>query len=221
MKREADQAVDALENEQNSSPNQRQKKETGEETTVLPNGTTERNGGGEDVDKKFSQEVVDGQENDVDEENENENAAAVDEGGKRLPPKCRIAMIVGYNGSDFCGSQKNPNVRTVEGEIEKALFEMGCINKLNFGDLKRIAWNRATRTDKSVHALQNTFSCKVHIDKAEREADVGMESFRMRLNKELKKITDAHTSADKVPMKDGEIKVFCVIEVSNRFNSKN
>ena len=130
-------------------------------------------------------------------------------------------MIVGYNGSDFCGSQKNPGVRTVESEIEKALFEIGCINKLNFGDLKKIGWNRATRTDKSVHALQNTFSCKVHISKTERESDIGMEQFRHRLNAALKKICDEHTSEGKVPTKDGEIKVFCVIEVSNRFNAKN
>jgi hypothetical protein len=28
--------------------------------------------------------------------------------GDRLPSKVRIAMIVGYNGSEFNGSQKNP-----------------------------------------------------------------------------------------------------------------
>jgi tRNA U38,U39,U40 pseudouridine synthase TruA len=31
-------------------------------------------------------------------------------------------MIVGYNGTDFCGSQKNPDIRSVEEQIEKALF---------------------------------------------------------------------------------------------------
>ena len=130
-------------------------------------------------------------------------------------------MIVGYNGSDFSGSQKNQNVRTVEGEIEKALFELGCINKMNYGDLKKIAWNRATRTDKSVHALQNTFSCKVHLSRQDRESDVGMEQFRHKLNATLRKNTEQHTSPEKVAMKDGEIKIFCVIEVSNRFNAKN
>ena len=71
----------------------------------------------------------------------------------KLPGKCRIAMIVGYNGSDFCGSQKNDGVRTVEEQIEKALFDIKAISHFNFGDLKKIAWSRATRTDKSVHAL--------------------------------------------------------------------
>lgn len=67
--------------------------------------------------------------------------------------KTRIAMIVGYNGVNFSGSQKNKGVRTVEEEIEKALFAHKLIAKHNFGDLQKIAWNRATRTDKKVHAL--------------------------------------------------------------------
>ena len=69
-------------------------------------------------------------------------------------------------------------MRTVEGEIEKCLFDIGCISKMNFGDLKKISWNRATRTDKTVHALQNCFSCKIHLSKDSRENDAGMELFR-------------------------------------------
>lgn len=61
--------------------------------------------------------------------------------------------MVGYNGTDFSGSQKNKEVRTVEGEVEKALRDMKGIAPYNFGDLKKISWSRATRTDKSVHAL--------------------------------------------------------------------
>ena len=121
-------------------------------------------------------------------------------GGKAYPPKARIALIVGYNGCDFSGSQKNPDIRSVEEEIEKALYKMGAIAEYNYGDFKKIAWNRATRTDKKVHALQNVFSCKVQFDKAESE-----ESFRGRLNALLPK----------------DVKVFCVIRSSNRFNAKN
>lgn len=181
MKREASQPVEALENDQNKSPNQRQKtEEEGPLAAVCSQGEQMIS------EKMNGTQNDDDQEGDVSPEHQNEGA---NEGETRqfLPPKCRIAMIVGYNGSDFCGSQKNLNVRTVEGELEKALFELGCINKLNFGDLKKIAWNRATRTDKSVHALQNTFSCKVHISKAERDRDVGMEQFRHKLNEVLRK----------------------------------
>jgi tRNA pseudouridine(38-40) synthase len=87
---------------------------------------------------------------------------------------------------------------------------MNAISKFNFGDLKKIAWNRATRTDKSVHALQNVFSCKVHISKEERESNDGLENFRKRLNEAL----------DKESKCKSEVIVFTVIEVSNRFNSK-
>lgn len=49
----------------------------------------------------------------------------------------------------------------MEEEIEHALFKNHLIAKHNYGDLNKIAWNRATRTDKKVHALQNCFSCKI------------------------------------------------------------
>jgi len=62
-------------------------------------------------------------------------------------------MIVGYNGINFHGSQKNIDVRTIEGEIEDVLFKMKLISKFNYGDLNKISWTRATRTDKRVHAL--------------------------------------------------------------------
>lgn len=115
-------------------------------------------------------------------------------------PKQRIALLVGYNGSEFSGSQKNPGVRTVEEELEKALYRLGMIAEFNFGDLKKIGWNRATRTDKWVHALQNCFSCKVHISKDE-EQD---EAFREKLNAELPE----------------DIRVFCIVRPTSRFNTK-
>jgi tRNA pseudouridine38-40 synthase len=48
---------------------------------------------------------------------------------------------------------RNINVRTIEEELEKALYSLGVIAEFNYGDLKKIGWNRATRTDKRVHAL--------------------------------------------------------------------
>jgi tRNA pseudouridine38-40 synthase len=44
-------------------------------------------------------------------------------------------------------------VRSIEEELEKAFYQMKCISEYNYGDLKKISWTRATRTDKSVHAL--------------------------------------------------------------------
>jgi tRNA pseudouridine38-40 synthase len=84
--------------------------------------------------------------------------------GPSTNKKVRVALIVGYNGMDFHGSQKNKGVRTVEEEIEHALYKHKLIAKHNYGDLQKIAFNRATRTDKKVHALQNCFSCKIQYD---------------------------------------------------------
>ena len=72
---------------------------------------------------------------------------------------------------EFFGSQKNNEVRTVEGEIEKSLHKLGLISDFNFGDLKKIGWGRATRTDKRVHALINSFSCKILVDHPRKSAD--------------------------------------------------
>lgn len=137
---------------------------------------------------------------------QNSNGAATNKLGK----KTKVVIIVGYNGSSFFGSQKNEGVRTVEGMIEEALKNMNAIAPFNYGDLKKISWTRATRTDKSVHALQNVFSCKVHAFRELKENH--MEPFRAKLNEHLRNLLPEENKE--------EIKVFCVIEVSNRFNAK-
>ena len=74
--------------------------------------------------------------------------------------KIRMVLMTGYNGDDFHDSQKNQAVRTVESEMETTLNKLGFINDFNFGDLKKIGFQRTTRTDKGVHALLNVFSAK-------------------------------------------------------------
>jgi tRNA pseudouridine38-40 synthase len=129
-------------------------------------------------------------------------------------------MIVGYNGSEFFGSQKNKQVRTVEEQVEKALFNLNLISEHNYGDIKKIGWQRASRTDKSVHALQNVFSCKIHLAMKDRSdlsggSDTGFEKLRAKLNQELRSVLKSEEGTSYQ-----EVKVFCIIEVSNRFNAK-
>lgn len=57
----------------------------------------------------------------------------------------RIALLVAYEGTHFYGYQKQPNVRTVQGEIERALQR---IHKGN-----EIETDASGRTDTGVHAL--------------------------------------------------------------------
>ncbi len=65
----------------------------------------------------------------------------------------KIILRLLYNGRRFHGFQRQPNVRTVEGELERTLSRHGCIE--NF----RNAYYAASgRTDKGVHALAQTIS---------------------------------------------------------------
>ncbi|BAA30342.1 tRNA pseudouridine(38-40) synthase TruA [Pyrococcus horikoshii] len=58
----------------------------------------------------------------------------------------KVALKIAYDGTKFHGFQRQPNVRTVEGEIIKALNNSGIM----FNELKS-----ASRTDKGVSALGN------------------------------------------------------------------
>ncbi|CAN0547534.1 unnamed protein product [Ectocarpus sp. 8 AP-2014] len=61
------------------------------------------------------------------------------------PTKRKVAIVVGYVGTAFHGWQQSTdaqNVRTVEGELETALWKAGAIADSNYGDLNKIGWGR-------------------------------------------------------------------------------
>jgi tRNA pseudouridine38-40 synthase len=62
----------------------------------------------------------------------------------------KIALKFAYNGQNFFGYARQPNLRTVEGEILDILEKNNLIN-----DLKKSAFQSASRTDKGVSALGN------------------------------------------------------------------
>lgn len=66
----------------------------------------------------------------------------------------RLAVKVGYDGTRFSGSQAQPGVRTVHGELARALGEMGH-------DEPRILW--AGRTDAGVSAAGNVAVFETHV----------------------------------------------------------
>ncbi|MBI4814188.1 MAG: tRNA pseudouridine(38-40) synthase TruA [Methanobacterium sp.] len=65
----------------------------------------------------------------------------------------RVALKVAYLGTDFYGFQRQPNLRTVEGELIIALEESGVITNLGQSN-----YSIAGRTDRGVHALGNVVS---------------------------------------------------------------
>lgn len=74
----------------------------------------------------------------------------------------RYKMILAYDGTDFAGFQVQPNVQTVQGEIEKAL------EKISKGTFIRI--HGAGRTDSGVHAKGQV----IHFDYPQKLATGGL-----------------------------------------------
>jgi tRNA pseudouridine38-40 synthase len=61
-----------------------------------------------------------------------------------------IALKLAYLGTGFHGFQRQPDLRTVEGELIKALEAAGVVN-----NLEQSNYSIAGRTDRGVHALGN------------------------------------------------------------------
>lgn len=90
----------------------------------------------------------------------------VPDGFKRLRTKRKVALIFGYIGERYCGLQWNhlPDYPTVEEALLKALYEADMISLTNFSNRKvqqLLNFERASRTDKGVHALCNVVSVNV------------------------------------------------------------
>lgn len=81
---------------------------------------------------------------------------------KRYKMKC--AILFGYNGRKFHGLQKAAGVLTIEEALEKALYDQGFIPLHNFGDIKKLGWGRASRTDRGVHACINVVKCNLEFN---------------------------------------------------------
>lgn len=75
----------------------------------------------------------------------------------------KIAMFIGYSGKDYRGIQfqREENIETIEGDLFKALIQVGLIEEKHLEDLKQISFQRASRTDKGVSAIGNVLSLKM------------------------------------------------------------
>lgn len=71
----------------------------------------------------------------------------------------KVALKVAYIGTDFHGFQRQPDLRTVEGELISALKEANLVD-----NLKDCGYAIAGRTDRGVHALGNVISFQTEED---------------------------------------------------------
>ncbi|MDH7509241.1 MAG: tRNA pseudouridine(38-40) synthase TruA [Methanomassiliicoccales archaeon] len=74
----------------------------------------------------------------------------------------RAAVKTAYDGRLFAGSQRQPDLPTVEGEIIKALKEINAIE-----NEKSARFKAASRTDRGVSALGNVFAFDTDFRKSE------------------------------------------------------
>ena len=84
--------------------------------------------------------------------------------------KRNLKMIYQYDGSKFCGFQRQKKMKTVQGEIERAIFKTfnQKINMISSG-----------RTDKGVHAMEQVSNFVI-------DENIPIEAIKRQINKCLK-----------------------------------
>ncbi|GJP30558.1 hypothetical protein CLOM_g3810 [Closterium sp. NIES-68] len=135
---------------------------------------TEEEGGKEDAEReskrlksgteaaeKAGAEKEDGEK---EEGEEGEDDDAKRERNRKYYKKKKVALFIAYCGAGYQGMQRNPGARTIEGELEKALYRAGAILENDLGDFWKIDWMRSARTDKGVSALGQVVSVRLVLD---------------------------------------------------------
>ncbi|KAF8022640.1 hypothetical protein BT93_F0222 [Corymbia citriodora subsp. variegata] len=92
------------------------------------------------------------------------NAAGDDSPRKPRYKRRKVAIFFAYCGVGYQGMQKNPGAKTIEGDLEEALFLSGAVPEADRGNPKRYDWARSARTDKGVSAVGQVVSGRFYID---------------------------------------------------------
>uniref|UniRef100_A0A0D9VJ99 Pseudouridine synthase I TruA alpha/beta domain-containing protein n=1 Tax=Leersia perrieri TaxID=77586 RepID=A0A0D9VJ99_9ORYZ len=126
-----------------------------------------------------------------------EPTSAGDGGQPRAPryKRRKVAILLGYCGAGYQGMQKNPGARTIEGDLEEALYQAGAVPEADRAAPRRYDWARAARTDKGVSAAAQVVSGRFYVDPP---------VFTDRLNAQL------------AP----QIRAYGYVRVTNSFNAK-
>ncbi|KAL8291783.1 hypothetical protein RQP46_002041 [Phenoliferia psychrophenolica] len=91
-------------------------------------------------------------------------------------PKKKVAVLIGYNGGGYKGSQINPAVDTIEGEVFKAFVKAGAVSEDNSNNYQKVGLSRAARTDAGVHAAINVLSIKLILEPPSLPASTTLEA---------------------------------------------
>ncbi|KAL1193176.1 putative tRNA pseudouridine synthase [Cardamine amara subsp. amara] len=88
-------------------------------------------------------------------------------GAERRAPKYRrrkVAIVFAFCGVGYQGMQKNPGAKTIEGELEEALFHAGAVPEADRNKPRQYEWARSARTDKGVSAVGQVVSGRFYVD---------------------------------------------------------
>jgi tRNA pseudouridine38-40 synthase len=77
--------------------------------------------------------------------------------------KRKVALLLSFLGTNYGGFQINIHQRTLQAELEWALYKSGMLSEFNFGYPFKYSWSTSGRTDKGVHACGQVCSLKVEI----------------------------------------------------------
>ncbi|GER43543.1 unnamed protein product [Striga asiatica] len=76
----------------------------------------------------------------------------------------KVAIFFAYCGVGYQGMQKNPGAKTIEGDLEEALYLSGAVPEPDRGQPRRYDWARSARTDKGVSAVGQVVSGRFYVD---------------------------------------------------------
>lgn len=99
--------------------------------------------------------------------------------------KKKVGLLIGYDGANYYGLQRNAGVETISDAIERALHVAGAISDENFGHLEKIKWQVAARTDRGVSAAGNIISAKLLLQKDEVGSGTALTRTTARINEAL------------------------------------
>ena len=160
------------------------------------------------------------------------NAAA-----PKLTAKRKVAVVIGFDGSRYFGSQLNTGAEdscpSVEGQLWRALVEAGLVIESNALDPKKVGFGSSSRTDRGVSAARFVVVAKLECPTGGVESG-GFDDFgradgvRHRVNDALRRLADesggggdSSSSSSSSSSQGGDITCFSVCKVTGKFRPRH
>ncbi|PRW32888.1 tRNA pseudouridine synthase [Chlorella sorokiniana] len=133
---------------------------------------------------------------------------AEDEAAPKRAGKRKVALYVGYEGTEYRGLQMQTAtapLETIEDALEEAIFKAGGILASNRGQPSKVSWSRSSRTDKSVHSLATVVAMKMEVEPESFDTDPEGQALAAAINASL----------------PPEVRVFSIQRVSKSWNARS